>query len=264
MGRNLGIRVQSWLLEPAMMLRSRTPILKGLLCAGVLAAGCSPAVDAGECAEGTPCPRGEMCNLEEAVCEPLDLPTNATESPAPASFSQKAFPFFRGQVCTVTESQAGAAFPVFVNPCVHPCIDVSRFEFKHAWNCTGSTCDAYAALWLTGDGAACPEDAFGAFPANQCVYPAGTGLTIDPNYGDGSPVKGTMEFEIPFLSNADAQAIAAAGGDQTVIEERIAQYAQDPSRVVGGAPISLLDNHPAPPADCGPDGSGCDCFEIGF
>lgn len=247
-----------------MELRRGTSLVMSLLSAGVLAAGCAPAVDSGECSEGSPCPRGEMCNVAEAICEPIDLPTDATESPAAASFGDKAFPFFRGQVCTVTESQAGQSFPVFINPCVHPCIDVSRFEFKHAWNCTGSTCEAYAALWMTGDGAGCPEDAFGAFPAGECQYETPVTLSIDPSYGDGSAVKGTMELEIPFLSNADAQAIVAAGGNQGLIEERIAQYAQDPARVVGGAPISLLDTHPAPPADCGANGSGCECFQIGF
>lgn len=241
---------------------SRFCILTGLLCAGALA--CSPAVDSGECSEGTPCPRGESCNLDLAVCELVDLPTDATESPAEASFTGKAVPFFRGQVCTVTETQAGQPFPVFLNPCVHPCMDVSRFEFKHSWNCIGSTCDAFAFMWMTADGDACPEDAFGQFAANQCQYGTPVSLTIDPTYGDGSPVQGTMAFEIPFLSNEDASIVAASGGDVGVIQERMQQYAQDPARIVGGAPISILDSNPAPPADCGDDGSGCNCFEIGF
>jgi len=243
---------------------SRLCTLPGLLVAGALAVSCAPAIDSGECSEGSPCPRGEMCNLAEAICEPLDLPTNATESPAEATFADKAFPFFRGQVCTVMETQAGQSFPVFVNPCLHPCLDVSRFEFKHSWNCTGSTCDAYVAMWMNAAGNACPEDAFGQFAAAQCQYSTPIALSIDPTYGDGSAVKGTMEFEVPFLSNDDAAAIAASGGDLAVIEERMQQYAQDPSRIVGGAPISILDTHPAPPADCGADGSGCDCFEVGF
>lgn len=243
---------------------SRLCTLPGLLVAGALAVSCAPTIDSGECSEGSPCPRGEMCNLAEAICEPLDLPTNATESPAEATFADKAFPFFRGQVCTVMETQAGQSFPVYVNPCLHPCLDVSRFEFKHSWNCTGSTCDAYVAMWMNAAGNACPEDAFGQFAAAQCQYSTPIALSIDPTYGDGSAVKGTMEFEVPFLSNDDAAAIAASGGDLAVIEERMQQYAQDPSRIVGGAPISILDTHPAPPADCGADGSGCDCFEVGF
>jgi len=239
-------------------------LLTGLFGAGALASSCGPAVESGECSEGSPCPRGEMCNLEMAICEPIDLPTDATESPAEASFADKAFPFFRGQVCTVTETQAGAQFPVFLSPCVHPCLDVSRFEFKHSWNCTGSTCEAFAAMWMNADGNACPQDAFGQFPAAQCQYDTPVTLYIDPTYGDGAPVQGTMEFEVPFLSNADAAAIAASDGDVGVIEDRMQQYPQDPARIVGGAPISLLESHPAPPADCGPDGSGCDCFDVGY
>lgn len=243
---------------------SRLCVLTGLLSAGALASSCGPAVDSGECSEGSPCPRGEMCNLDEAICELIDLPTDATESPAPASFTGKLFPFFRGQVCTVTETAAGESFPVYMNPCVHPCLEVSRFEFKHSWNCTGSDCSAYAVMWMTADGNACPEDAFGAFAANQCQYTTPINLTIDPTYGDGSPVQGSMEFEIPFLSNEDASVIAASNGDLATIESRMQQYAQDPARIVGGAPISILSSNPAPPADCGADGSGCDCFDIGF
>lgn len=236
-----------------------------LLCGLGLWVGCGPAVDAGECAEGTACPRGEQCNVAEAVCESLDLPTDSTESPAPSSFSNKVIPFYRGEVCTVTESAAGESFPVFVNTCLHPCVDVSRFEFKHSWTCTGSTCEAYAALWLTVDSmAACPEDAFGNFPASQCQYPNPVSFEISPVYDDGSPVLGTMAFEIPFLTNEDAEAIAAASGAQGTIESRIQQYPQDDARIVGGAPISLLEGNTAPPESCGDDGRACDCFEIGF
>ena len=246
--------------------RNRLRLLTtGLLSTGALLVSCAPAVDSGECSEGSGCPRGEMCNLAEAVCELIDLPTDATESPAPATFTNKNIPFFRGRVCTVTETAPGEAFPVFINPCLHPCLDVSKFEFKHSWTCQGSSCDAYAVLWMNVDAAsACPEDAFGQFPAGQCQYTTPVTLSIDPVYGDGAPVKGSMALEIPFLSNEDAEAIAAADGGPGVTESRMAQYAPDPARIVGGAPISILDSHPAPPADCGPDGSGCDCFEIGF
>ncbi len=243
---------------------SRFCILTGLLSAGAFASSCAPAVDSGECSEGSPCPRGEMCNLDEAVCELIDLPTDATEASAQASFTDKTFPFFRGQVCTVTETQAGQPFPVFMNPCTHPCLNVSRFEFKHSWTCSGSDCDAYAVMWMTADGAGCPDDVFGQFAANQCVYDTPINLMIDPTYGDGSPVQGSMAFEIPFLSNEDASVIAAGGGDLGTIESRMQQYAQDPARIVSGGPISILSSHPAPPADCGENGSGCNCFDVGF
>ncbi len=251
--------------EQRMELQKRLWIVTGLLSTGLFAASCGPAVEAGECAEGSPCPRGEMCNLDEAICELVDLPTDATESPAQASFTGKDIPFFRGQVCTVTETAAGEAFPVYMSPCLHPCLDVSQFEFKHSWTCTGSTCSAYAALFLTVDSVgSCPEDAFGQFAAGQCQYTNPVTLSIDPTYGDGSPVQGTMELEIPFLSNRDAEFITASGGDPTEIEFRIQQYPQDPGRIVSGAPISILDSNAAPPADCGDDGSACDCFEVGF
>ncbi len=230
-----------------------------------LGLGCSPAVDSGECAAGSPCPRGEECNLAEAICETLDLPTDSTESPAPATFSGKAVPFFRGEVCTVRETKAGESFPVFVNPCLHPCLDVGRFEFKHSWNCVGSSCDAWAAMWVTADSAAnCPEDAFGQFDRAQCVYSTPVEFSISPVFDDGTAIQGSMQLEIPFFSNADMAEIAAADGSQAAIEARISQYPEDLGRVPSGEPISILDSHAAPPPSCGDDGSACDCFEIGF
>lgn len=242
----------------------RSCVLTGLLSIGGLSTSCAPAVDAGECSEGSPCPRGEMCNLDQAVCELVDLPTDATEAMAGANFTGKVFPFFRGRVCTVTETISGQPFPIYMSPCVHPCLDVSTFQFKHSWTCSGSSCDAYAVMWMTADGTACPEDTFGQFAANQCVYDTPINLTIDPVYGDGTVVQGTMEFEIPFLSNEDAAVIANGGGDLGTIEARIDQYPQDPARIVGGAPISILGSNPAPPAECGADGRNCNCFDIGF
>jgi len=237
----------------------------GVLAAGSLALGCSPAVESGECAAGTPCPRGNECNVAEAICVPLDLPTNATESPAEASFTNKAVPFFRGRVCTVSETRAGEPFPVFVDPCLHPCLDVNRFEFKHSWTCSGSDCEAWAVMWVNADAAsACPEDAFGNFPAGQCEYGTPVEFTINPVFDDGTVIQGSMELEIPFLSNADAEAIAASGGSQAKIEERIAQYPEDASRFVGAGPISILDAHAPPPVTCGENGGGCECFNVGL
>ena len=69
----------------------------------------------------------------------------------------------------------------------------------------------------------------------------------------------------PDGGNAILAYHALSGDAQTDrIEELLHKYPEDPSRVPGGMNISLLDSNPEPPATCGPDGSMCDCFDIGF
>lgn len=246
------------------------PVWAGL--AITLGLGCAPRIEQGECSMDAPCPRGQSCDFEVAECLQLDLPTNSTETPAPSTFTNKQVPFYRGEVCLVHDVQAGQPIPVRLNPCLHPCMTLGSFKFKHSWSCVGSSCDAWGALWMNVSGDSCPEDAFGDFARGQCTFPAPVDFTIDANYDEDRPVEGMMRFEVPFLSNADAASTwplvvddnNPGAEDTAAIQSKIGQYPEDDGRVPGGKSISLLANNPAPPESCGDEGENCDCFDIGF
>lgn len=232
--------------------------------AALATVACAPSSQEGECSAASPCPRGESCDLEMALCMPEDLDTTATETPADATFSGKAVPMFRGRICTVPEVAAGTDFPIFLDPCFHPCLNVASFKFKHSWECVGSSCEAFATMWIEASGDACPEDAFGRFDSSQCVYDQGVDISINATLGDGTPVEGQMEIEVPFLSNEDATAIAADPDNTALIKERIQQYPVETNRIALGQGVRLLRNGPMAPASCGDGAAGCECTEIGF
>ncbi len=242
--------------------------IKAATVACALGVGCGPVGSSGQCDESLPCEgRGEECDLLNNVCVPIDVDTSSTESPAPATFSQKPIAFHRGQVCLQHQVQAGQAFPVMLNPCLHPCIDTTNnlvYKFKHNWKCVGSSCEAWVVMWVTADSATnCPENAFSEFDPAQCVYlPEPVETFIDPTLGDGTSVQGTMLMEIPFLTNADIAAIAASNADANLIQSKIDQYPRDDSRVPGGMAITLAAGNPPPPETC--TAGGCDCFQVGF
>lgn len=202
----------------------------------------------------------------------LSLPTDSTEDPAPSNFSNKQVPFHRGEVCLVHEVQAGQPIPVLMNPCLHPCMAMSSFKFKHSWSCVGSSCDAWGALWMVVSGDSCPADAFGDFDKSQCTYPTPVEFQINASYEEDRPVEGMMRFEVPFLSNEDAASTwglvsddSNPGSEDTAaIQSKINQYPENDARVPGGMSISLLANNPAPPESCGAQGENCDCFDVGF
>lgn len=229
---------------------------------GLLA--CSPSIDQADCSELLPCPdRGDLCNTEEGICTPNEVDLESTEDPAPPSFNGKAISFFRGRVCLPHEVKAGEAFPVSLDPCLHPCIQREGHRFRQSWSCEGSSCEAWALVWVTGSSSGqCPTDAFGRFDPSQCVYGEPIELKIDPVYEDGTPIEGTMLLDIPFLKNADAEEIERSNGDQAVIEAAIQKYPRQDERIPGGKPISMAEAHPAPPSTCA--GGQCDCFEVGF
>ena len=159
---------------------NRAWALKGAsVAAGLVAValgGCAPSAQEGECSQVDPCPRGEACDLEMALCVPEDLDTNSTENPTPATFTGKTVPMFRGRVCTVREVAAGTSFPVYLDPCFHPCLTVQTFKFKHSWECVGSSCDAFALMWVeaNGDAAASRSDRRGSPRLNRPGYRART------------------------------------------------------------------------------------------
>ncbi len=239
--------------------------LRALLPAAVLAAlpGCLPEGQSGQCMVDADCVgRGQVCDTTNSICVDKTYDGTTTESPAPSNFMGKIVPFFRGRVCTVTEVRSGSTIPVQMTPCWHPCLDVKEFHFKHYFECIGSSCNAWALNWVTADGAGCPADAFSEFDAAMCNWGTPVELAVDTTLDTG-PITGSMLLEIPFLSNADMAALAASGVSPDDIKAAVFKYPQDPSRLVNdGNPISLLDQHPVPPASCA-DG-GCSCFDIGF
>lgn len=228
---------------------------------GLAAGSCGPVIDMAPCDEDRPCAgRGQVCDLELLECVAAEVDTSATESPAPASFTGATIPFFRGNVCLPHEVQSGAPLPVLMQPCLHPCITTSSYEFRHTFTCEGSRCEALALMWVIGSGSACPPEAFGHFDPAQCQYGTEVGFTIDTSTSRG-PISGTMKVEVPFLSNADMAAIAADPSDDT-IHQRAWQYPEDPGRVPDERPVSVLADNPAPPASCA-DGA-CPCYPVGF
>ncbi|MEX1365797.1 MAG: hypothetical protein AB1Z98_21900 [Nannocystaceae bacterium] len=225
------------------------------------ASACGPQTDLSPCDDDRPCSgRAQVCDLETLECVAADVDTSATLNPAPASFTDAVIPFFRGEVCLPHEVQSGAALPVLMRPCLHPCITASSYEFRHTFTCVGSRCEALALMWVVGSGDACPADAFGQFDAGQCQYATDVEMTIATETSNG-PISGTMEIEIPFLSNDDI-AVIAAGTSDDAIRQLVQQYPEDEGRIPDGRAVSLLAGNPAPPASCR-DGA-CSCYSIGF
>lgn len=245
------------------MLRSGAPAALGLLLGAAITAGCTPTVDNTGCSADADCQgRAEMCDIPNNTCVPIVVDMTSTETPAPMTFTAKAVPFHRGTVCMPHEVKAGADVPITLNPCFHPCLEQGAFKHKHYYSCLGSRCDAWAVMYIEAASVAegCPADAFGSFDRSLCVAGPPVNLSIGTTI-DSGPVNGTMGFEIPFLTNADAQAIAANFDDIPLIQEKIDQYPADDSRIPGGTDIELSPNHPEPPASCE---TGCECFDIGF
>jgi hypothetical protein len=232
-----------------------------------LLVGCVGPGEQGQCTTDEECAgaRGQICNVEAAVCEDEVYDGTTAETPAGANFSDKIISFFRGTVCAPTQVLSGATFPVEVTPCVHPCITVSLYKFKHFYECTGSLCDAYAVPWYVVDGANCPADAFSRF-AGACSPDAPTvQLNVNTTL-DSGPLVGSMYFEVPFLTNADIAPLVGADGTGDpatgALKSAIFQYPRSNNRMLnGGMPLDIGPSQPAPPADC--SAGGCTCFEIG-
>lgn len=248
--------------------RSSTGIRMGAvgaaLAAGLAVGACAPRAEQGGCDEDEPCPgRGQVCELETNDCVAVEHDASTVESPAPASFTDKLIAFHRGQICLPLEVQSGGSMPVLLQPCLHPCVAVSSYEFKHTFACRGSRCDALALTWLTASSAAegCPADAFGSFDAAQCQYDTQIEFKLATETSSG-PISGTMLLEVPFLTNEDAATLAAERDDAETVEALVQQYPQQPNRIPDGRSISILAGNPAPPQTCR-DG-GCPCYPIGF
>lgn len=206
--------------------------------------------------------RGEYCDLGTNRCEADDTPPDSTGDQS-GTFATMVIPFFRGLVCTKPDVQAGASVPFWVDPCLHPCLDVKTYRHTNFFECVGDTCGLWIVQWSEASGVDCPEDVFGSFSPDLCDYslfpPAGKTInTTEIVREDGSPIVGTLRTEIPFLSNADIAEIAVDQSRAT-IKDKIWQYPQDPGRIID---MTLSADGPTPPAEC--DTGTCECFMIGF
>ncbi len=227
---------------------------------------CAPIADQG-CSADDDCERGQVCEPAMAECVAAMVDTTSTETPAPMSFAGKAVPMFRGTVCMPHEVKSGEPVPVSIQPCFHPCLKQGKFHHQHYYFCEGSRCNAWAAIYVEADSipAGCPADAFGTFDTmngQSCVgLDAPIDIQIATTLGSG-PVKGSMTFEIPFLSNADMAEIAPRFTDAAFIQSKIDRYPREDGRVVGNRDVSLLPGNPVPPASCvgNPD---CPCYQVG-
>jgi hypothetical protein len=234
------------------------------LVAGSWVGACGPRAEQGGCDEDDPCSgRGQVCDLEINDCVAAEVDTSATESPAPASFADKIIPFHRGEACLPHEVKSGERMPLLMRPCLHPCVAVSSYEFKHSYECRGSHCEAVAFMWVTGSSVpeGCPADAFGSFDASLCQYGTEVELMVSTETSSG-PISGDMLLEIPFLTNEDAATLAASPDDAETTEMLVQQYPQQQNRIPDGRAISILPGNPSPPATC--VGGGCPCYPIGF
>jgi hypothetical protein len=239
-------------------------LLAGALLAGLWMGACAPRAEDGGCSEDDPCTsRGQVCDLETFECVAAEVDTSAAENPAPASFTDKIITFHRGEVCLPHEVKSGERIPLLMRPCLHPCVMVGSYQFKHAFECRGSHCTAEAFMWVTGTSAptGCPTDAFGSFDQAQCQYGTQVELQVATETSSG-PISGDMLLELPFLTNEDAATLAADPDDTETVEALVQQYPQQPNRIPDGRAISILPGNPAPPATC-VDG-GCPCYPIGF
>lgn len=236
----------------------------GALLAGLWVGACAPRAESGGCDEDLPCTgRGQVCDLETNDCVAAEVDTSAAESPAPASFTDKVIAFHRGEVCLPLEVKSGESMPLLMRPCLHPCVTVGSYQYKHAFSCRGSHCEAQAFMWVTGSSAAtgCPADAFGSFDASLCQYGTEVELQLATETSSG-PISGDMLLELPFLTNEDAAMLAADPNDDELTAELVQQYPQQQNRIPDGRAISILPGNPAPPATC--MGGACPCYPIGF
>ncbi len=242
----------------------RAAAFMGALAAGLAFGACAPRAEQGGCDDDSQCPtRGQVCDLETNDCVAAQVDTSSTESPAPGSFTDKVIAFHRGEICLPLEVESGKSVPVLMRPCLHPCVSVSSFQFKHTFECRGSRCEAEALMWLVGDSAAtgCPENAFGSFDTGQCQYGTEVEFQLATETSSG-PISGTMLLEVPYLTNEDAATIAADPNDAEGTTALIEQYPQQTNRIPDGRAISILPGNPAPPDTCA--NGGCPCYPIGF
>lgn len=190
-----------------------------------------------------------------ATCDgPEDCTTEGS-----GDFGAMVLPFFRGEVCVSDKLRPDDMMAVWLNPCVHPCIDAKKHGWRYIFRCTGGVgCEiAFMQYYREAAGSQCPVDAFYKFDPALCKY-AGPhkALTMAlPNLGNPED-----KVLFPFVTNEDAAPISMMEANAAVWL-RIDGHAQAAERYF---PLTVSEQNPAPPTECGPGVAGCTCKQIGF
>lgn len=168
-------------------------------------------------------------------------------------------PFFRGEVCVSDTLRPNDPLAISWNPCVHPCIDPKKLGWRYLVRCEGGVaCEiAFMQYYREAMGSNCPSDVFAKFNPDACKY-AGPhkGLTEGlKNFGYPDD-----KLIVPFLTNEDAAAVSMLEPSGQVWA-RIDGHPQSEDRYFA---LSVSDQNPAPPSECGPGVPGCTCKKVGF
>jgi hypothetical protein len=192
---------------------------------------------------------------------PCDSPEGCTAMGG-GDLASFALPFFRGRVCVSDAVQPGDTVVVSMSTCVHPCLSPGLLKYKYLYRCDGSGCELGLVGYHPGTtGTNCPEDVFGQFPMDQCVYAGPNAFKTTALVLGQDPFVGMGSLLVPFLTNADVEAIAGGDDMSASVWTRIESHMQEPSRVF---PMSFDAGNSPAPAACGEGVAGCTCRDIGF
>lgn len=169
-------------------------------------------------------------------------------------------PFFRGRACVVKEAKPGQKIPIRLEACVHPCLSVNAFAYRHAYRCPDG-CEVTAALWYADVvGAGCPSDVFAKFDPALCKTLGGVDILAGPIDVGGTPYEGALPVVIPMLTNAQASEIKGGADSSSEIWARVDQNEQSADRTFT---VTLGPAAADAPASCA--GSElCECRDVGF
>src|SRR5690606_1129256 len=190
-----------------------------------------------------------------ATCEgPEDCTGEGSGDP-----STFVLPSFRGEGCTADQLRPGDMLPVSWSPCVHPCVDPNKTGWRYLVRCVGGMgCEiAFLQYYRETTGSNCPADVFAKFNEDGCKYLGPHGGLSEALASFGYPQDRLL---IPFLTNDDATAISMLEPAADVWK-RIDGHDQADDRYI---PLSVSEDNPAAPTECGPGVPGCTCKQIGF
>lgn len=183
---------------------------------------------------------------------------------AMADFTGLRVPFFRGEVCTVTEVPPDVDIPVTFKPCLHPCLTPGTHHSKRR-NCQDEPCEGFLILWWDETaGTACPPEAFGRFNTASCADGPVVNTLFRPPEVDDMPYEGAFEQIYPFMSNQDIvevdEHMGSVGEFLDLVYGKMMACEPTPDRRIV---VDVAAGHPMPPANC-EDDPACTCFPVGY
>jgi len=171
-------------------------------------------------------------------------------------------PFFRGRVCVSDAVQPGDPVAISMSTCVHPCLTPGQFKYKYMYRCDGAGCEMAIVGYHPGTtGTNCPEDVFGEFPAETCQYAGPYAFTTNGLVLGMDPFAGSGSLLVPFMTNADVEAIVGGDDASASVWMRIESHTQDPTRAFA---MSFAPGNQKAPVACGEGVAGCTCRDIGL